>query len=134
MADFERIKSIDKSIKLSVHGYFRQSKALFPSDNPYYNLPQLVIFWILLYFEEPELFEINRSKVYQYDTCRDDDGFRIYGTRICARKDNINEYKWTVRTTKPFEGMYGLINITNKDAKWFRKGWLYGVIFTTTRS
>ena len=63
MAEFERIKVIDKTIKLSVHGYVRQSQALFPSDNTYYNLPQLVIFWISLYFEEPELFEINRSVI-----------------------------------------------------------------------
>ena len=44
MAEFDRIKAMDKSVKLSVYGYIRKYQALFPSDNPYYNLSQLITF------------------------------------------------------------------------------------------
>ena len=49
MSNFERIKAMDKSVQLSVYGYTRKAQAMFPSDNPYYNLSQLVTALILLY-------------------------------------------------------------------------------------
>ena len=108
MADFERIKSMDESTKLSVYGYIRRSQKLFPSNNPYYNLSQLITCLILLYFDEPECFEINNDQIFEYNGSEYGDFFHIYGKKKLERK-YINTFKWKIQTNETFEGRMGII-------------------------
>ena len=117
MADFEKIKSMDESTKLSVHGYIRLSQNLFPSNNPYYNLSQLITYLILLYFDEPECFEINNDQIFEYNGTEYEDFFRIYGKKKLERK-YINTFKWKIETNETFEGRMGIMTGHQKVASY----------------
>ena len=56
-ASLEDVKNIDQKTKDAIYGYIKQVQALFPSDNIYYTIPELVIYWCLLYYNQPERFD-----------------------------------------------------------------------------
>ena len=59
LGSFEYSKGIDSLTKDTVNGYLRRIQTLFPSDNVYYNTPDLVSHWCILYFYIREKFDPN---------------------------------------------------------------------------
>ena len=53
----ENVKRIDQESKDLIFGYIRNVQELFPADNVYYTIPNLVIHWILLYFYFEDKFD-----------------------------------------------------------------------------
>ena len=106
--DFERIKEIDKFVRLSVYGYIRQCQKLLPSEiNPYFNISQLIIFIILLYCDQPEIIETVDTTLYDIDDSHttitkkeSSGGGSIFGkTTICSDKGGIYKWKFKIITT-----------------------------------
>ena len=56
--DINWLKQIDDKIKCVIFGYIRNVQNILPSNKPFYNIPQLISYIILLYFYEYECFEI----------------------------------------------------------------------------
>ena len=109
--NFDRIKEMSKSIRFTTKGYIRECESLFPKDNSYYNIPELITFLILLYLDEPECFEINNEQIYQHNG---GSGYfyHIFGKTKVDRK-HYNKYQWFIETDETFEGRLGIINDTN---------------------
>ena len=120
MADFERTKAIDKLTKSSVYGYIRKCQKLFPSKDPYYNLSQLIVVLILLYFDAPDCFEINNSDTFEYSKSKHGLFFHVFGTMKVSR-DTHRTYQWKVQISDEFRSRYGLIDITNGTPKVYDK-------------
>ena len=55
-ATLENVKMIDTKTKDLVSGYAKQSQLDLPSDNVYFTIPTLVIYWILLYYYPSDKF------------------------------------------------------------------------------
>ena len=107
---FEEIKCIDPNIKHTVSGYIRECQSLFPyMHNPYYIIPQLIEFTVLLFYNEPEAFDINGETTFDYIRKVHGNYFRVFGTKT-IHKQYIKRYKWTIETSDNFNGRFGIIN------------------------
>ena len=53
-ASLEEVKLIDQDTKDTVNGYIRNVQESLPEDNAYYNIPKLIIYWCLLYYDQEE--------------------------------------------------------------------------------
>ena len=111
--ELDRIKSMDRSSIYSVHGYIRQCQRLLPSDNAYYNLHghQLIISAILLFFDEPECFEINNDTSFTFKHKQHKNYYHIIGKKTIKR-GNTHKYSWKIETSESYKGRYGLIDVT----------------------
>ena len=67
MASLEDVKTINNGTKYCIYGYVRRAQNTLPSDDSvYYTIPELVIYWILLYyFVREEFDEKNMSEYYK---------------------------------------------------------------------
>ena len=112
---FERIKSLDEKTKFAVYGFIRISQSLLPSDDPYFNISELIIFIIVAYYAENEVFEINNQRYFEYITKEHRNVFHIYGKIRVERNSKHNSiFKWVIKTSESFEGRYGILNDDNK--------------------
>ena len=62
-SNFVNIDNINKSTRFSVFGYIRDCQSLFDTDNPYYNIPDLVCFICIAYLAEIEYFTVVSKNV-----------------------------------------------------------------------
>ena len=53
------LKGIDQKVKDCVNGYIRQCQTLLPKENPYYNIPELVVYSIILFYYIGDAFDPN---------------------------------------------------------------------------
>ena len=65
------VKHIDKYEENIVNGYVKRAQKLLPSNVTYYIIPTLIIHWILLYFHEPEKFDITKYASDKYEISKD---------------------------------------------------------------
>ena len=109
--NFERIKGMSKSLRFTAKGYVRECESLFPADNPYYNIPELITFLILLYMEEFDCFDVNDKQIYHHEAelAR---FYHIFG-KIRVDRKYYDKYQWFIETDGTFEGRIGIINDTN---------------------
>eukprot|EP00483_Globobulimina_turgida_P005031 UN05041 len=114
--NFDSLKSIHQSVQYSVYGYVRGCQLLFPSNNSYYNIPELISCIILFYYDHPECFEINNSTIFNYISAKHFYCFHIFGTRRIERK-YINQYKWKIKTSESYEGTLGIMDDTKNQTK-----------------
>ena len=59
--DAEKLKSIDERDRNIIYGFIREFEINFliqHKNNPFYTIPNLIIYTVLLYFSEPECFSI----------------------------------------------------------------------------
>eukprot|EP01084_Bolivina_argentea_P267509 454096_1 len=110
--DFEKIKSINKSLQYSVYGYIRQCQSLFPSENSYYNIPQLIDFTILLYCNNYDVFHVNNDKIFNYIHKEHHNAYHLFGIKRIERQF-VNEYEWVIETSKSYTGRLAIIDDTN---------------------
>ena len=124
-SEFDRIKTLSESTRLTVYGYVRVAQQLFLGNNPYYNMYDntIIISKILLFFDEPELFGINDKSSFNYVNNKNDDAFHIFGKKIIT-KGVINKHKWRIKTDKAFNGTFGVINVDGI-SKVKNDGWSY---------
>lgn len=122
--EFSRIKTISRSVKYSVNGYIRRCQKLLPSDNPYFDLHayEIIISHILLFYDEPDVFEINGKSFFDYKKAVHHQAYHVFGKRIIKR-GNINNYKWKIEASEGFSGRLGVIDTTKikeiKDGHYF---------------
>ena len=111
--NFDRIKTIDKSVQYSVYGYVRSCQKLFPSNNAYYDIHghSIIVSCILLFFDEPEVFEINGKSSFRYTAPKQSDNelFHVFGQKVVERK-YTKTYKWVIETDDNFFGTFGIID------------------------
>ena len=107
---------IDQKTQDCVHGYIKICQKLLPDDNIYYNIPELVIHWILLFYFIGEEFDTERShKEYiisddnRIMRCRKDENvtYLIYGMAYLKNAVSEGIHKWTFKC----------LNVNNDD--WF---------------
>ena len=108
----ERINAVRKFIQYSVYGFIRESRSLFPKDNSYYNIPKLIDFIVVLYYDHtPEYFKMSGEYIIVTDDrmsarSTDPSGGTIYGN-IGIKHDIPAIYKWRFKILDPM----GSINI-----------------------
>ena len=109
--NFDQIKNIIQPTKDTVHGYIRDCEKLFPSDNPYYHIPKLINFLVLLFYNDIECFAVdgNNSQIFNYIFSKHKNYYHIFGVNRICRK-SVLEYKWIIETSKTFQGRFGIIN------------------------
>ena len=109
--NFKRIALIPKDTKYTTYGYIRECEKLLPEheDNPYYVTPELVYFLVLLFFDEPEYFTINKSRIFNYDYLEYGKYYHIYGNKRIERK-HTQIYQWKVKVSDAFVGRIGILN------------------------
>ena len=56
--DLFNAKDVKKSTRFSVFGYIRECETMFDTDNPYYNIPELVCYICISYLAEIEYFTV----------------------------------------------------------------------------
>ena len=115
--DLDRIKTMDKSTKHCVYGYIRECQNLFCyNDNPYYNLYGniIIISSVLLFYDEPDIFEINDKRTFKYSVSEHGTIFHIFSKKVIERK-HTNNYKWKIKTNDTFSGTFGVIDIAKID-------------------
>ena len=57
--DIEKLKTIDKDVQFTVFGFIRNAQKLFPSsDNPYYTIPELVVYISLKFYYEGAIWDL----------------------------------------------------------------------------
>ena len=117
--NFDNIKRMSKSLRFTAKGYVRECESLFPVDNSYYNIPELITFLILLYLDEPEYFEVNNKQIYKHDG-----GYGFYHVFGKTRVDRkyYNKYQWIIETDGTFEGRVEIINDTNNAVSKSKQG------------
>ena len=81
----------------------------FPKDNPYYNLSQLIIFLVLLYFDEPDCFEINNQTSFHFISDQHGFLYHVFG-RQTIKRHHMGSYQWKVKTNAGFGGRIGIID------------------------
>ena len=114
--DFDRIKNMDQSVQYSVNGYVRKCQKLFPSNNAYYDIHghSIIISCILLFFDEPEVFEINNTNSFKYIVTEHGDLFHIFGKKKIDRK-YVKTHKWMIETNEEFAGTFGIMDYKHID-------------------
>ena len=118
--DFEIIKSIPQSIKDIIFGYLRNNQQiLFKSkNNPYYNIPQLVAFIILSFYQNVEYFsEHGQSIKLNKKTNTISHEGKEYGTAYGNININgeINAlYIWTIKILLDRKCIYIGLDSSNK--------------------
>ena len=115
MVNFEEAKKMHKSVRYTVAGYVRRTEALFP-DNAYYNIPDLVIFMILFFYNDFERFNVNNETFFDYDDKVNGRSFHVYGTRLIERRKG-GKCEWRVKISSGFRGRIGIIDVTNDHKK-----------------
>eukprot|EP01084_Bolivina_argentea_P285526 489659_1 len=65
--NFDRINQISSIYQCVVNGYVRNCRFLLPSNNSYYNIPKLVNYIILFYYQSAEVFTLYGSGM-NFDT------------------------------------------------------------------
>ena len=55
------LKQVDQSIKDCINGCIKQCQLLLPTDNPYYNISELVIYWVILFYYIGDQFDVKNS-------------------------------------------------------------------------
>eukprot|EP01084_Bolivina_argentea_P021086 39165_1 len=108
-ADLKIVANSEQCKKDVVFGFIRECRLLFPTNEQYYNIVDLIKYWCLLYyFQQPIAIEISRTDKASYpkdigiykhspeafnkDVYRKDDGYILY-----CYNSNDTELSW--RTT-----------------------------------
>ena len=111
--NFEELKTIPIRVQYSVSGYIRRCQILLPTDNPYYNIPELINFIVLLFYNDIERFTINNSNIFNFDFTERGNYFHLYGTRRIERK-YTDFHTWVIETNAAFKGRFGIMNDTQE--------------------
>ena len=111
IVNFEEAKKMDKSVRYTVAGYVKRYQTLFP-NNAYYNIPDLVIFMILFFYNDFERFNVNDETFFDYDYKVNGGAFHVYGTRLIDRRKG-GKCAWRVKISAGFKGRIGIIDVTN---------------------
>ena len=93
--DFDQIKSIPEGTQYSVYDFIWRCQSLLPANNTYYIIPELIECTILLFYNKPQLFAVNDSKLFTYKNYQHGDYFKLYGTNISFivnTQKNINGF------------------------------------------
>ena len=115
MSSFEWLKKVPQRTKDCVHGYIHEAQHLFPIDNPYYNIPSLVVYLCLDYYCPRECFHQIGPKM----TTNEDknivmmkkDGDYSYNTaygQITTDPAMNCIYKWDIKVTNIGSGVLGI--------------------------
>ena len=106
--DFEEIKSIKPCVQRAVYGYIRRCQQLLPSNNAYYNIPELVSFIILFYYNHREYFHIHYSNLVITEN-------EIYGKwsgtaygSVAIHSEIQSPYKWTLKIIQGNDIYFGI--------------------------
>ena len=113
----DKIKTISDKIKYLVNGYMRRCQKLFHSnDNPYYNLHghNIIIVWLLLFCDDPEVFDVNDKEVFDYKFVEHGSLFHIFTNKLIERHI-FQKYQWEIETSKTFSGRIGIIDHAKVD-------------------
>ena len=127
--DFNEVVTIDKSIQNTVYGYVHRCQALFPADNPYYNISKLIIYIILFYFNEGDTFEINNESTFNFINNEHKYAYHIFGAKRVRRK-YVKEYEWKIKIEDSdtekyhcrYGGTIGIIDDTKNGSSKIRQG------------
>eukprot|EP01084_Bolivina_argentea_P256913 432715_1 len=109
--DFEQLKHVQKSIEFAVCGYIRECQQLLPSNNAYYTISQLIEFTILFYYNDYDCFDVNDSKIFNFDYAKQGNYYHIF-SKTKIKRQHRNEYQWIIKTNKYFKGRFGVMNDT----------------------
>ena len=102
-ASLEEVKMIDQETKDSVNGYIRNVQESLPKDNAYYNIPKLIIYWCLLYYDQEEFVKdpalrspnfrfLSNTKVQKIRDC--------YHTAFFTKIAKTATHEWKFRLNK----------------------------------
>ena len=107
----EDIKLIHQYTKDTVNGYIKNLQKLLANNNPYHNIPSLVIYWCLLFYGQ-ESFDPNNID-YQNELCdnntlitRGDNG---YDSAFMLKIVDTGIHKWRFKIIKMHPSKYSLI-------------------------
>eukprot|EP01084_Bolivina_argentea_P001714 3161_1 len=110
--NFEEVQFIDQINKDIVFGYIRIAQKLLPSNNPYYNIPTLVLHACLLYYVPKECFDqIGAEMKIMYDDNDNNNNIvelksgsvwnTAYGSFVIDANKNCNAiYQWKIKLIK----------------------------------
>ena len=106
----ETTKAMCKAVRYSVNGYLRRCQKLLPSNEPYFDLHghDIIISYILLFYGETDVFEINNEPSFKYSLIQYNRLFHIFGKNIIDRQ-YFDKYQWKVEISCGFDGRLGII-------------------------
>ena len=108
--DFNKVDSIQKSIQYTVYGFIRRIQEMLPSNNPYYNIPKLITFIVLFYYNSTDTFDVNNDTIFNFISSKHGYAYHIFGVRIIERK-YVKEYEWKIKikggSAKNLKGKFG---------------------------
>ena len=103
VSPLERVKFIDDNTKIIVNGYINRVQKMLTSDNVYFTIPSLVIYWCLLYFYIPEKFD-GDDTAQSYALSMDDMMITKikpdYGTAYLSKIVDVGVHEWTFKLSK----------------------------------
>ena len=129
MATLKDVKHINQYSEYLVYGYNRRIQAILPNNKSYYNIPTLVIHWIMLYFANPEHFATFAEHLWEIDDdkiklIRNDEGndATAYGNILIDI--NIKQiFEWTFYIHDCF--INGSIGISPADCEYIEDDFIY---------
>ena len=94
--DFNKIDSVRKSIQYTVYGFVREIQDMLPSNNPYYNICELITYMILFYYNSTDTFDVNNDTIFNYISSEHAYAYHIFGVARIERKW-LKEYEWKIK-------------------------------------
>ena len=114
--NFDNVKNIPKSRQNLIYGYIKKCQDLFPSNIPYYNIPKLIDYIILFYYNSYDVFSINDKNIFKYIYDTHKYAFHIYSKNKIKRGID-NEWKYIIKTSKGFGGCIGIMDDTDNNGQ-----------------
>eukprot|EP01084_Bolivina_argentea_P016231 30381_1 len=114
VVDLKKVKEIKQKQKDIVYGYIKGIQwSLFPTNDPFFNINQLIKDLCLLYFvHQKDYFTINNERTFNYIYDKHKDWYHIFG-EYAVQRGMIDTYTWKIETSGTYSGRLGIVDDTN---------------------